>query len=161
MSQTPLSTYLNDHLAGSIAALELMEHLAEQHAGTKLERFFRELHVEIEGDQRVLEQVIATIGARESPLKHVAAWVTEKAARIKLLIAGSSHRELGLFEGIETLCLGVLGKRELWLALSKVAGAIEGLHGHDFEALARRAEDQHDRLELQRLAVARAALLGR
>jgi len=34
------ATYLNDHLAGSVGALDLLAHLAEQHAGTDAGEFF-------------------------------------------------------------------------------------------------------------------------
>jgi hypothetical protein len=160
MGQTPLATYLNDHLAGSVAAVELLEHLAERHGGTDLEIFFRELHREIEGDQSVLEHLLTSVGARESSLKQVAAWVAEKAVRTKLRLARASNPELELFEGLETLVLGVLGKRALWRALAVVARGNELLAGHDFDALSRRAEDQYARLESRRIGVARAALLG-
>jgi len=42
-----LSDYLNDHLAGSVAALELLDRLVETYAGKPLERFFRELRDDI------------------------------------------------------------------------------------------------------------------
>lgn len=159
MSQ-PLVTYLNDHLAGSAAALELLEHLADRHAGTDLGHFFRDLHREVDGDRHVLQNLLASVGGRESGLKHVAAWVTEKAARAKLAITGTARPELELFEALETLSLGVLGKRALWRALAVLANRTDRLAGHDFDALASRAEDQYARLESHRISVAPAALLS-
>ncbi len=40
MSVEILVGYLNDHLAGSVAAIELVEHVAEISKGTEQERFF-------------------------------------------------------------------------------------------------------------------------
>jgi hypothetical protein len=40
---TGVQIYLNDHLAGSVTALELLEHLEKTHAGTTMERFAAEL----------------------------------------------------------------------------------------------------------------------
>ena len=34
-----LATYLNDHLSGSVAAIELLEHLQAAYAGNELEHF--------------------------------------------------------------------------------------------------------------------------
>ena len=38
-----LSDYLNDHLAGSVGALELLDRLVETCQGKPLERFFQDL----------------------------------------------------------------------------------------------------------------------
>ena len=43
MGDKNLNIYLNDHLAGSVAALELVEYLAEISSGTALEGFFKNL----------------------------------------------------------------------------------------------------------------------
>jgi hypothetical protein len=36
MAHEHLTTYLNDHLAGSVVALELLDHLQATHAGSEL-----------------------------------------------------------------------------------------------------------------------------
>jgi len=160
MSQAPLATYLEDHLAGSITAVELLDHLAKEYVGTDLGILFHELHHEIEGDQGVLRHLLESVGGHESSLKQAAAWVAERAARTKLRFAGAARRELALFEALEALELGVLGKRALWRALATVAPENELLGGHDYDALSRRAEDQYARLEAHRIAVARTAFLA-
>ena len=40
MTSEQLGTYLNDHLAGSVVAVDLLEHLEKAHAGTPLQKFF-------------------------------------------------------------------------------------------------------------------------
>ncbi|HZJ38541.1 MAG TPA: hypothetical protein VFD18_05155 [Chthoniobacterales bacterium] len=47
-----LDSYLNDHLAGSIAALELLDRLIEVSEGNPREQFFRELRSEIDADHK-------------------------------------------------------------------------------------------------------------
>ena len=42
-----LSDYLNDHLAGSVGALELLDRVIEACQGKPLERFFRRLAPEV------------------------------------------------------------------------------------------------------------------
>ena len=45
VSTKNLGIYLNDHLAGSVAALELAEYLSKNYPDTALETFLAELHV--------------------------------------------------------------------------------------------------------------------
>jgi len=40
MGNEHIATYLNDHLAGSVVALELLEHLEAAHDNTPLVEFF-------------------------------------------------------------------------------------------------------------------------
>jgi hypothetical protein len=48
MSKAELPPYLNDYLAGSVGALELVDHLIETYKGKPLEEFFQNLRAEIE-----------------------------------------------------------------------------------------------------------------
>jgi len=50
-SMNELGDYLNDHLAGSVAALELLDRLVAASEGKPLERFFRDLRADIQRDQ--------------------------------------------------------------------------------------------------------------
>ncbi len=58
VSAEVLATYLNDHLAGSVAALELVDRLTRLCRGTEREKIFRTLRTEIEEDQEVLKQLL-------------------------------------------------------------------------------------------------------
>ena len=74
MSSKALRTYLNDHLAGSVAAVELLDHLADLHSDPEGKRFFTELRAEVEEDQEVLQQLLETVGGKESAVRKAAAW---------------------------------------------------------------------------------------
>jgi hypothetical protein len=50
-----LSTYLKDHLAGSVAALNMIDHLIDAYEGKPLAQFFRDLRGEIAADQAKLK----------------------------------------------------------------------------------------------------------
>ena len=80
----------------------------------------------------------------------------ELLANLRDVAAGprTGLTEAARLEEIETLCLGIEGKRLLWRALASADG---GLAGFDFEDLERRAEAQRDRLERFRLQVASTA----
>jgi hypothetical protein len=53
-----LDSYLNDHLAGSISALDLIAHWKEAHRGEPLGSFFAETESEIKADQDTLREVM-------------------------------------------------------------------------------------------------------
>jgi hypothetical protein len=159
MSSKSLTTYLNDHLAGSTAALELLEHLITLHRGSERETMFIALHGEVEEDQKTLKQLLTGLGGKESRMRQAAAWLTEKLGQAKLRLDDPGSGELLLFEALETLGLGIQGKLALWQALAAVADGVPQLRSLDFSDLQRRALDQHQRVEKERIRVARTALV--
>jgi hypothetical protein len=70
-----LTIYLNDHLAGSVAALELVDRLIETYKGKPLEQFFRDLRSEIAEDQGELQDLIEKLGEKESPVRKAGYWL--------------------------------------------------------------------------------------
>jgi hypothetical protein len=153
-----LGTYLNDHLAGSAGALELIGRMAEREAGTPLGEFLAGLEREIQDDQATLQDLLARLGVGEGTVKKAAAWLAEKASRLKLAGSGGAA-DLGRFEELEALALGIQGKLALWGALEAVAhgGGDARLAGLDFARLKARARAQHDAVERHRIEAARAA----
>ncbi|AWM41553.1 hypothetical protein GobsT_73870 [Gemmata obscuriglobus] len=149
-----LATYLNDHLSGSTAALELLEHLEKAHAD--LVPFLKALRHDIEFDRKELESLIARLGARQSASRQAVAWVAEKFARLKMTVDDLSGGRLKLLESLEAVAIGIHGKGALWRALKFVPAA----SGPDYDLLARRADEQRERLEPVRLDAARRAFEG-
>jgi hypothetical protein len=157
MSNEILTTYLNDHLAGSVAAIELLGHLRELSKGAEREGFFASLQSEVEADQKALQELLREVGGKESRVRKAAAWLTEKVGEAKLRLDDPGGGELRLLEALETLELGILGKLALWRALRMAADLVPQIRKLDLSALERRAKEQHDRVEVVRLKVARAA----
>ena len=153
----PLATYLHDHFAGSTFAVNLLKTLRDQHSGEPLERFAASLLVEVEEDREVLLGIIDRVGERPPALKEVTAWLSQKLSQIKL--RSDTAGELGTFEALETLSLGILGKLALWRALAVIAKAVPQMGEVDFNDLASRAEAQHGRVEERRLQTASTALV--
>jgi hypothetical protein len=151
-----LSDYLNDHLAGSVAALELLDRLVETYAGKPLERFFRELRDEIRSDQEQLEELIEKLGIKESALGKAEAWLAEKFSRPKIDLEADSKSEFGLLLALEALVLGITGKRSLWRALEAASRTVPALARVDYSGLEKRAIDQCERVEARRLEIARS-----
>jgi hypothetical protein len=144
-----LNSYLNDHLAGSVSALELMGHWAHVHKGKPLGAFFADLEAEIKADQDKLCDVMRSLGVKESKVRQAGAWVAEKVGRARLKIAGDDPGSLGLVLTLEGLIMGIVGKKHLWCGF---AGAnLPRLRGYDFEELQHRAEKQIERVEAERM----------
>ena len=157
MSRDALQTYLNDHLAGSVMAIELGERTIRENEGGPVAARLSRLVEQIREDQTVLKGVIERLGTGESSLKKAGAWLAEKAGRVKL--GGTDEPgDLSRLEVLEMLTTGVHGKRALWRALRVVAVRYEELRGLDLDLLERRAVEQHDELEAMRLEAAKAAL---
>lgn len=156
MSTEALGTYLNDHLAGSVMAVEMVDRAIEDNPSTPLAEFLTGLVADIREDQDTLRRVLDRLEVAQSPLKKAGAWLAEKAGQLKLGHTGESA--LRRLEMLETLGLGIQGKLALWLALERVAAKHHRLAGFDFVALAHRARDQLTRVEVQRLEAATEAL---
>ncbi len=157
MSDTPLGIYLNDHLAGSVGALEMLDRSIEENAGNSLGRQLEGIRVEIQADQKVLQDLIQRIGSKEHPLKKAGAWLAEKASRVKM--AGSHlPEELARMEVLEALTVALQGKLALWRALRAVADRHEALRELDLDLLERRGTEQFTRVEGWRLEAARDVL---
>lgn len=148
-----LATYMNDHLAGATAALELLDHLIKRHKNKPIADFLKELETDIESDVRVLEQLIEKSGAGESTIRKAGAWFAEKIARTKFKAAGDQLDGLGLLQALETLEMGIRGKQLLWRAMS--CARFHGAEDVDLPGLERRAVEQQQRLENQRMQTAR------
>jgi hypothetical protein len=153
-----LESYLNDHLAGSVGALELLEHWARLHDGKPLGTFFSDIGTDIRADQGTLRDLMHRLAIDESNVRKAGAWAAEKAGRVRLTIAGYEPGSLGLVLTLEGLIMGVTGKKLLWRALS--ARNLPQLSGYDFKKLERRAEQQIERIEVERIRAAQQAFAG-
>ena len=157
MSNASLTAYLNDHLAGSVGAIEMVARAIEQNAGTPFARRLEGVLEEIKSEQQVLKDLIAGIGGEQNPVKKAGAWLAEKASRMKL---GGTDDPAGLarLEVLEALTIGIHGRSALWRALRVVVDKHPELRSLDLDLLERRAIEQRDRVEEWRLEAASEAL---
>jgi hypothetical protein len=158
MSSTVLTTYLNDHIAGSVAALELLDHLLQRDPGSGRDELAR-IRSEIEEDQETLRRILRGLGGQESPIRKAAAWISEKLGQVKLRLDDKGSGDLRVLEALEALGLGIQGKLLLWRALEASAGKVPTLGGFDLQQLQQRAQGQFQRIEELRLRAARVALV--
>ncbi len=153
-----LERYLNDHLAGSHSAIAVIQDLIGRQDDPREAGFFRDLKVAVEEDQEVLASLLEGAGMKESTVQKAAGKITAQAGRLKLLWEGMDPGELGSFEALELLVLGIQGKRVLWIMLREIAPLFPEWEGTDFRALERRARKQRDAVEKRRIAAGKAAL---
>jgi hypothetical protein len=158
MANAHVATYLNDHLAGSVAALELLQQLESSHQGTPLAGTIGALRWDIAEDQHELERLMERLAVTRSRTRQAAAWLAEKVGTLKLALDDPSGGAFRLFESLEALAVGVDGKLALWQALAVAADETPSLRMLDYEVLTERAEDQRCRIEELRLEAARRAL---
>ena len=158
MADEHIATYLNDHLAGSEAALELLEFIKAEQAGTSMEQFVAELRADIVADRQELEVLMVRLSVSQSRTRKATAWLGEKVAEIKMHLDDLAGGPLRMLEALEALALGIHGKWSLWQALAAAAEATPALGVLDYKRLSGRADEQRLRVEALRLETAKQAL---
>ena len=110
-----LETYLNDHLTGSIVAIDLARRRASAQGDDEIGRFLRTFVTDVEQDQQTLRDVLEAVGgsARTSRelLGTATSWLDSLRGAINLPGAPNLVRDL------EILIMGVRGKELIWKAL--------------------------------------------
>jgi hypothetical protein len=158
MPLTPLLTYMNDHVAGSRTALELLDYLIDSTTDAESRAFFTSLRADIDADRQSLDEAIAKLGGTRSLVREAAGWFADRLTRIKLIADDPQGGGLRHLEALELLALGILGKRSLWRSLEAVRPQVPQLADIDLPRLQARAEDQYARVEARRLNAAPQAL---
>ncbi|HZQ66091.1 MAG TPA: hypothetical protein VFA66_12795 [Gaiellaceae bacterium] len=159
MEQRLLAIYLNDHLAGATLGVELARRAARENAGSDLGAFLRdELLPELAEDRETLQRLMRELAVARSRPKVGAAWLLEKAGRLKPNGELRRYSPLSRLLELEGLAAGLEAKRALWIALQATADVGRAAPALDFDALAQRAASQRTRLEEHRLLAAKRAL---
>jgi hypothetical protein len=159
MADAPLHVYLNDHLAGATAGVDLAKTATENHDG-ELGEFFAQIADEITGDYNTLTSLMDQMDAHASGAKEVLAKAGSVVSEAKFSGESTDDPEFGTFLTLETLSIGVEGKLCMWKALKVVEGDHPELAAANIDTLIERAQSQRDKLESKRLEVAGAALSG-
>ncbi|OLF15218.1 hypothetical protein [Actinophytocola xanthii] len=151
-----LGVYLNDHLAGATAGMELSRRLARNEGNWAGE--LTRIAEEIAEDRAALQDLMRTLGVQTQLYKPWLAWIGEKATRLKPNRRFASRSPLSRVIELETMRLGVLGKGMAWRALREAGDP--RLPAERLERLIERADRQADELEKLRQRAA-AEVFGR
>lgn len=117
MKDTYLVTYLNDHLAGSVAGIELARRCLSENRGTEFEGFFQELVAGLRQEQAILKQLIARLDASPSTVKMLGGWFIEKAGRLKMNDSFFRYSALSRVIELEALVMGLQAQLRMWSIL--------------------------------------------
>ncbi len=120
---TQLDRYLDDHLGGSAGALHLIQQIADAFDDAEAKAFFTDLKQKIEADREALQCLQEAIRKESSSVLQAAGAVAARVGALKFRWEGFEPGNLGLFEALEVLALGVTGKRLLWKVLAEIAPA--------------------------------------
>lgn len=149
-----LGIYLNDHLAGSTAGVQLVRRLARSLRGTPLEESLAGLAEEIAADR---EDLIAIMDELDVPIRRYklyTAAAAELAGRLKFNGHVLTRSPLSTVVELEMLRLGVEGKASGWRTLRAV-GAARGRPDTDrLDHLIDRATSQAALVETLRIRAA-------
>src|SRR5262245_23333852 len=156
MSREYLAIYLNDHLAGSLIALEILEHLEIEASDSMSD--LAALKADIEGDRQQLKILMDRLGITESRVRKVTSWIAEQVTEAKFEADDETRGTLRRLERLEALAVGIDSKSALCRSLNAAAEVAPELRAMDYEHLTERAQKQRNRVETLRLQAARLAL---
>ena len=153
-----LAIYLNDQLALGVAGRELARRAQRENAETQLGTFLQRLTHEVSEDVDTLERIMERLELPLSSVKRPLALVAERVARLKPNGRLRGYSPLSRILDLESLALGIEGKRVLWSNLRDLPGVSDRLDDVDFEGLIDRARRQREELEPYRVEAGRVAL---
>jgi hypothetical protein len=157
MLGSPLAIYLNDHLAGATAGVELARRVRRANEGTGYGDFLERLAVEVEEDRAELEALMRRLGVGRDRVKIAAGWAAEKAGRLKLNGQLRGYAPLSRVLELEGLAVGVEAKLALWRGLRELDAAERGIDDDSLARLIDRARNQLRGIQrLHKRAVAEA-----
>jgi hypothetical protein len=154
-----LKIYLNDHLAGAHAGLELARRTWRENEDHPVGHYFSQLVPELAEDRATLRRVMDALGVAPDVFKQRAAWVMERVGRLKLNGRLVRYSPLSRLHELEGLVVATQGRLSLWRLLRRLAREDLRLDAFDFDALVERAQAQQATLERLRIAAAREAFV--
>ena len=114
MQRSFLAIYLRDHHAAAIAGTRLARRIARAHATTSdLSGVASEIHK----DLVALESIMRSLGVERDGMKDALARIGERLGRLKPNGRLRERSPLSDVLELETLLVGITGKRALWLSL--------------------------------------------
>ena len=157
-----LAAYLNDHLAGAAAGIQLAGRISRGTSDHDLAAMLGRFIEEFRDDYAALERVMDAWGIARDRAKQVLALGGEWMGRLKHvtpMLRSGSEALVGL-EDVELLSLGIEGRTLLLRGLRELSSRLP-LADLDLEMRIERARRQRDELEPFRLRMLEAAAASR
>jgi hypothetical protein len=145
-----LGGYLDDHLAGATTAIDLARETRRWAGASRVAEGLSVLIREIEDDRESLIAVMDHLELSSTRLKRILGRLAERLSRLKFADPLRT-REVNRLLQVESLLMGIQGKRAMWETLELAADAEPRLNDFDLPALVARADHQLARLNTIRL----------
>lgn len=145
-----LAAYLREHLTGSDAATKVVGRLRRSEEGTREGALFARLHDEFRGERDAVRALLNELGYSSVSVKRLAGQV---GGVLFKEAAGGRRGDAALFRTLESLAIGVQGKRCLWRALHTLAHGNDALDPRTFLDFEAQAVEQWESIEHCRRAL--------
>lgn len=150
-------TYLQDHLAASVAGIELAKRCRDNNRGSDLGQFLERFVDTLEREQARIKEMLTRLDASEPTVKKLAAWTAEKITRLKLNDSILTYSALGRVIELETLLVGLQSQIAMWRILKSCCFGYPRLVGMDFEKALKEAEASFEEMMQHHLHAAKIA----
>ena len=140
-----LGLYLSDHLTGATAGVSRSGRMAKAFADTPFAAELAQLSAALRRERELLHGLIHDLGVRQRPHRQAAAWLAERAGRLKLNGRIVRRSPLTLVLEAELMRSAVLGKLGGWETLQELAPEL-GLEPATFVGLAADSRSQIETL---------------
>ena len=157
-SRQLLAAYLNEHLFGSTAGLDLFRRVARSHRGTQLGDKLQRLADEVETDRDALLSIMADLDVTPSRLRVLVGHTVERLGRLKPNGTVIRRSPLTDLLEVEALRVAVQAKTTGWEVLREVSPREPRLSRDKISHLLDRADAQRERLAELHLEVGRRTL---
>lgn len=140
MEDAYLTTYLNDHLGGVVAAVELSRRCLSRNGNSELGSFLERLTANFESERELLRKMIRALDRVESPVKILGGWAIEKVTRLKLNNALFRYSDLSRVIELEALLAAAQAQWRMWAVLDASRSGDPRFAGMDFAEAAKKAD---------------------
>lgn len=147
---TNLESYLNHHLAGAEGGYRIAARLAETATDPAEKIFFHGLRDTIAEERGSLEEMITDAEFEVKTLQKVTGAAASRISLWGMAMEGSDNGDLGRFEMVELLAIGIHGKHLLWKIMRNLSLTSPFWNEHDFEKLTENAAAQEASIEIYR-----------
>lgn len=154
-----LRHYLNDHLIASDSALVLIEDLGLRQETQQDRAFYAALYSRVLADQEQLQELMEHAEASPKIFSQVVGGLVARTSHLKLYWDGMEPGDLGMFEALERIELGIQSKILLWRVMRDLASSVPAWVNVNFDRLEQLATVQREEVEDYRLAAARHTML--
>jgi hypothetical protein len=143
IDEAALGAYLRHHVAGSEAAEKMARSLLERELDPEVRSFLERFTDGLEGERAFVVTALDQLGEGPGLIERGVGVATDVASKVMDAVPGGAPSDL---EGLESLAVGVWGKRLLWGTLKTLATFHDDFRALPLDDLSEQAEQQEREL---------------